>query len=81
MSEARSPGRGSLSGRLLTAYAVVFILLIGFFGLLTLDGVESVLRSQATAALEREARAVHIGLADVPDTGLPRAADELAVAL
>lgn len=81
MSDVRSPGRASLTGRLLTAYAVVFILLIGFFGLLTLDGVESVLRSQASDALERQVRSVRIALADVEDSELERAGGELAGAL
>ncbi|HSJ28032.1 MAG TPA: ATP-binding protein [Acidimicrobiia bacterium] len=81
MSEVRVPGRGTLAGRLLTTYAVVFILLIGFFGLLTLDGVESVLRRQAVESLERQVRSVRIGLAQVDDAGLGRAVDEMAEVL
>lgn len=78
MTDVRSPGRASLTGRLLTAYAIVFILLIGFFGLLTLDGVESVLRSQATDALDRQVQSVAITLAEVPAGELQEAGDELA---
>jgi two-component system, OmpR family, phosphate regulon sensor histidine kinase PhoR len=81
MNEVRSPGRGSLAGRLLTAYAVVFILLIGFFGLLTLDGVESVLRRQATESLERELRTVRLALAPIADDDLAETGDALAEAL
>ena len=62
MSEVRSPGRATLAGRLLTVYAVVFILLIGLFGVLTLNAVESVLRRQAVESLARQARSVQIDL-------------------
>lgn len=59
MNEVRTPA--SLAGLLLTAYALVFILLIGLFGYLTLTGVESVLRDQAVSGLTRQARAVELG--------------------
>jgi two-component system, OmpR family, phosphate regulon sensor histidine kinase PhoR len=81
MTEVRTPGRGTLAGRLLTTYAVVFILLIGFFGLLTLDGVESVLRRQAVESLERQVRSVRIGLAQVGEAALDSAVDEMAEVL
>lgn len=81
MSDLLSPGRASLTGRLLTAYAIVFILLIGLFGLLTVDGVESVLRSQASDALERQVQSVRIAFTDVPDSALRQAGDELAAVL
>ena len=81
MNEVRSPGRGSLAGRLLTAYAVVFILLIGLFGLLTLDGVEAVLRRQATESLEHQLGTVRLALSQVADPDLPASVDALARAL
>ncbi len=59
MNEVRAPA--SLAGLLLTAYALVFILLIGLFGYLTLTGVEAVLRDQAVSGLTRQARAVELG--------------------
>ena len=59
MNEVRVPA--SLASLLLTAYALVFILLIGLFGYLTLTGVESVLRDQAVSGLTRQARAVELG--------------------
>ena len=81
MNEVRAPGRGSLAGRLLTTYAVVFILLIGFFGLLTLDGSEAVLRRQAVESLEREVRSVRLGLAGVGDEDLAPVVASIAEAL
>ncbi|MEX1005835.1 MAG: ATP-binding protein [Acidimicrobiia bacterium] len=81
MNEVRSPGRGSLAGRLLTAYAVVFILLIGIFGVLTLDGVETVLRRQASESLERQLRSVALTLDSVRDDDLGAPGADLARAL
>ena len=81
MNEVRAPGRGSLAGRLLTAYAIVFILLIGFFGLLTLDGVEAVLRRQATESLEHQLGTVRLALAPVADADLAESGAALARAL
>ena len=81
MNEVRSPGRGSLAGRLLTAYAVVFILLIGLFGLLTLDGVETVLRRQAVESLEHQLGTVRLALAPVGDAHLAESGEALARAL
>jgi two-component system, OmpR family, phosphate regulon sensor histidine kinase PhoR len=81
MNEVRSPGRGSLAGRLLTAYAVVFVLLVGLFGVLTLGGVETVLRRQAAESLERQLQSVRLALTSVPDAELAGAGAELAAAL
>ncbi|HVR31204.1 MAG TPA: ATP-binding protein [Acidimicrobiia bacterium] len=81
MNEVRAPGRGSLAGRLLTTYAVVFILVIGFLGLLTLDGSERVLRRQAVESLEREVRSVRLGLAGVGDEDLAPVVESIAEAL
>lgn len=78
MSDARSPGRGSLSGRLLATYAIAFIVLIGFLALLILDGAEDVLRSQTIEALGGEARAARLSLGSVKDADLQQRASELA---
>lgn len=81
MSDARVPGRGSLSGRLLATYAIAFIGLIGFLALLILDGAEDVLRNQTIEALGSEARAARLALGSVPDSELPQEVAELAGAL
>lgn len=81
MNDVRAPGRASLSGRLLATYAFVFVVLIGLFGLLTLDGAESILRSQESESLEREARSVAVGIGDTAPTDLQARVDELAAAL
>lgn len=78
MSDARSPGRGSLSGRLLATYAIAFIVLIGFLALLILDGAEDVLRSQTIEALGGEARAARFSLGSVKDADLQQRASEFA---
>ncbi len=72
MNEVRAPA--SLAGLLLTAYALVFILLIGLFGYLTLTGVESVLREQAVSGLTRQARAVELGFDGIALADLQAAA-------
>lgn len=81
MNEIRPPGRASLAGRLLAAYALVFILLIGLFGFLTLRAVESVLREQAAIGLAQQARAAQIALGDVPRAALQEAVEAHAAAL
>jgi two-component system, OmpR family, phosphate regulon sensor histidine kinase PhoR len=63
MNEVRPPA--SLATLLLTAYALIFVLLIGLFGYLTLSGVESVLREQAVTGLARQTRAVQLGFEGV----------------
>lgn len=73
--------RGSLSGRLLAIYAVVFVVLIGFFALLTLNGAEDVLRSQTIEALESEARAARLALSEVVEAELQPATEEMASVL
>lgn len=70
MSEVREPGRASLAGRLLATYAVVFVVLIGLFGVLARSAVDSVLRQQATDTLVRQTQAVALGLRDVSDADL-----------
>ncbi len=81
MSEVPSPGTASLAGRVLTAYAIVFIVLIGAFGFLTLGGVESVLREQTVAALVRQAAAVRIDLDERADDEFPQVVGRVAEAL
>lgn len=78
MSEARSPGRGSLSGRLLASYAVAFVVVIGFLTVLILDGASDVLRRQTFDALGSEARAARLILGRVSESDLQREAVEFA---
>lgn len=78
MSDARSPGRGSLSGRLLATYAIAFIGLIGFLTLLILDGAEDVLRRQTVDTLASEARAARLTLGSVTESDLQQRASEFA---
>lgn len=81
MNEGRSPGRGTLSARLLTTYAFVFVLLIGLFGLLALDGAATVIHRQESDSLVRQARAVQAALTGVADPLLNVPVAELATSL
>ena len=62
MSDRRRPQRASLAGRLLTVYAVVFVILIGLFGILIRNGMVDVLEEQAIERLAAESRAIGLDL-------------------
>jgi two-component system, OmpR family, phosphate regulon sensor histidine kinase PhoR len=81
MNEVRSPGRASLTGRVLATYAAVSVVLIAGFGFLTLAAVESVLRDQASSSLVRQARAVQLHLDETPSDALPPAVSGIAATL